>query len=264
MDSNLPATGTAQLLTLLSTYVPDTFINDLMPRPRDRGRRQQFSPAQLYRIHLLSVLTPVHSFNQLVRLLAEQRAWRRFAHLSNRHAVPDVWMFNQFRERVGVSGLRQINERILKPLLPKDVGPRRGRRSDRCDGFGGRLFRAQKKTTGKYSALRAALGGRTLKCGQSRFFVGYKKHTFRLWLRQHQRGVLLVPLVSWVSPANYGEGGFLKPSVIYCHRRWRWHPNIIVADMGYIEADTKRQLRETRRHRGGDPAEREHAFGSAV
>lgn len=85
-----------------------------------------------------------------------------------------------------------------------------------------------------------------MKCGQSRFFVGYKKHTLRLWLRQHQRGVLLAPLVSWVAPANYGEGGFLKPSVIYCHRRWRWHPNIIVADMGYIDADTKRQLRQTR------------------
>ena len=122
MDSNLPATGTAQLLTLLSTYVPDTFINDLMPRHRDRGRRQQFSPAQLYRIHLLSVLTPVHSFNQLVRLLAEQRAWRRFAHLSNRHAIPDVWMLNQFREHVGVSGLRQINERLLEPLLPQSAG----------------------------------------------------------------------------------------------------------------------------------------------
>jgi len=117
MDSNLPATGTAQLLTLLSTYVPDTFINDLMPRHRDRGRRQQFSPAQLYRIHLLSVLTPVHSFNQLVRLLAEQRAWRRFAHLSNRHAIPDVWMLNQFRERAGVRELRQINERLWEPLL---------------------------------------------------------------------------------------------------------------------------------------------------
>jgi hypothetical protein len=57
---------------------------------------------------------------------------------------------------------------------------------------------------------------------------------------------LLVPLVSWVTPANYGEGGLLKPSVIYCERRWQWHPSIIVADMGYIEADTKRRRRETR------------------
>ena len=90
------------------------------------------------------------------------------------------------------------------------------------------------------------MGGRTLKCGQSRFFVGYKKHTFRLWLRDYARGVLLVPLVSWAAPANYGEGGFLKPSVTYCERRWQWHPDIVVADMGYIDAGTKQQLREGR------------------
>jgi hypothetical protein len=108
------------------------------------------------------------------------------------------------------------------------------------------VFRAQKKKTGQYSAPRAALGGRTLKCGQSRFFVGYKKHSFRLWLRRYQRGVLLVPLVSWVAPANYGEGGFLRPSVVYCHRRWQWYPHLIVADMGYIEADTKADLRQSR------------------
>ena len=107
------------------------------------------------------------------------------------------------------------------------------------------MFRAQKKKTGQYSAHRAALGGRTLKCGQSRFFVGYKKHTFRLWLRSYQRGVLLVPLVSWVAPANYGEGGFLRPSVIHCHRRWQCYPHLIVADMGYIEAGTKADLRQS-------------------
>jgi hypothetical protein len=122
MDSNLPATGTAQLLSLLSPYVPDTFINELIPRHRGRGRRQQLSSAQLYRLHLLSVLTPVHAFNHLVRLLAEQRAWRRFAHLANRQAVPDVWRWHQFRERAGVGGLRQINERLLEPLLPTGAG----------------------------------------------------------------------------------------------------------------------------------------------
>jgi hypothetical protein len=122
MDSKLPVTGTAEFLTLLSPYVPDTFINDLIPRHRGRGRRQQLSSAQLYRIHLLSVLTPVHAFNHLVRLLAEQRAWRRFAHLSNRQEVPDVWMLNQFRERCGVSGLRQINDQLLEPLLPSGTG----------------------------------------------------------------------------------------------------------------------------------------------
>jgi hypothetical protein len=46
------------------------------------------------------------------------------------------------------------------------------------------------------------MGGRTLKTGQSRCFIGYKKHTLRLWLHQYPVGVQLVPLVSWVAPAN--------------------------------------------------------------
>ena len=121
MDSKLPATGTAQFLKLLSPYIPDTFINEVVPRHRGRGGRQQLGSAQLYRANLLSVLTPVHAFNHLVRLLAEQRDWRRFAHLSNRQAVPDVWMLNQFRERCGVSGLRQINEQLLAPMLPQST-----------------------------------------------------------------------------------------------------------------------------------------------
>jgi hypothetical protein len=74
--------------------------------------------------------------------------------------------------------------------------------------------------------------------------VGYKKHTFRLWLRRYRRGVLLVPVISWIAPANYSEGQFLPPSVVYSQRRWQWHPSIVVADMGYIDAATKRYLRE--------------------
>jgi hypothetical protein len=48
----------------------------------------------------------------------------------------------------------------------------------------------------EHPAARVALGGRTLKTGQSRCFVGYKKHTLRLWLHDYSVGVLLVPLVS--------------------------------------------------------------------
>jgi hypothetical protein len=118
MDSMVAATGTAELLGLISAHIPDSFINDLIPHRCGRGRRQDFSAAQLWRVHLLSVLSPVHAFNQLVRLLPEQRAWRRFARLANRKEVPDVRMLHDFREQLGVGGLRQINEQLLQPLLP--------------------------------------------------------------------------------------------------------------------------------------------------
>jgi hypothetical protein len=55
---------------------------------------------------------------------------------------------------------------------------------------------------------------------------------------------LLVPLVSWVTPANVSEGGLLVPSLHYCDRRWSWWPRQVVADMGYLAAQSKRLCRE--------------------
>src|SRR5664280_859383 len=106
------------------------------------------------------------------------------------------------------------------------------------------LVAASKKSTGRYSAARAALGGRTLKTGQSRCFVGYKKHTLRLWLHHYPVGVQLVPLVSWVAPANVSEGGLLVPSLHYCQQQWVGCPPLVVADMGCLGAAAKQQCRE--------------------
>lgn len=88
------------------------------------------------------------------------------------------------------------------------------------------------------------MGGRTIKTGQSRWFVGYKKHTLRLWLSQHRDKVLLVPLVSWVAPANCNETRFVKPSVELCLKRLHWAPAVIVGDMAYVSLELQRDLRE--------------------
>lgn len=117
VQSPLPATGTAELLDLLARYVPDEFINRLIPGNRRQGRRNYFNAAQLWRIHLLAMLTPAHSFNALVRLLPEQPAWRRFAQLNHRHRTPDVRMLSEFRAQAGVASLRQINEQLVCRLL---------------------------------------------------------------------------------------------------------------------------------------------------
>jgi hypothetical protein len=98
--------------------------------------------------------------------------------------------------------------------------------------------------TGCYSARRAALGGRTLKTGQSRWFVGYKKHTLRLWLHSCASQVLLVPVVSWAAPANRGESLFLWPSLQYCQQRLAWLPDIVVGDRGYLSLEGQRRIRE--------------------
>jgi len=117
MDSQLPATGTAELLDLLDPYVPDDFINQTWPNGSTGGRRRTHSAAQLYRLHLLCLLSPVHSVNLLVKMLPEQRAWRQFARLRRQNEVPGVRMWHEFRARVGVGGLRRINQHLLQPLL---------------------------------------------------------------------------------------------------------------------------------------------------
>ena len=66
---------------------------------------------------MLTLLTPAHSFNLMLRLLQEQRSWRKFARLPNRYRLPGPSQLHEFREAIGVVGLRQVNERLLGPLL---------------------------------------------------------------------------------------------------------------------------------------------------
>jgi hypothetical protein len=114
---NLPATGTAALLELLSPFVPDDHINELLPRHRGRGRRSEWSSSQLLRVCLLLLLTPARSSNLLCKLLPEQRAWRRFAHLPNRRLLPNTRQLHEFRDRLTPLVLRALNERLIDGLL---------------------------------------------------------------------------------------------------------------------------------------------------
>jgi hypothetical protein len=123
MSNWLPSVGSLALLSALTDFVPDEFINSRWPLPRRSGRRFHFSAAQLWRVHLLAALSGGQSFNAVRRLLIDQRAWRRFAHLPNERAVPDTRMLHQFRSRVGVSGWRWINDYLVQQVL--EVAPLR-------------------------------------------------------------------------------------------------------------------------------------------
>jgi len=119
----LPVTGTSALLEKLSPHVPDDLINLLLAQKSRRGRPRLFSAAQLFRVNLLALLTPAHSFNLLVALLAEHRPWRSFARLRNRLVLPDARMLHDFRDRLDLAKLRCINKSLLTRLL------------DDCDGL---------------------------------------------------------------------------------------------------------------------------------
>jgi hypothetical protein len=113
----LPATGTAAFLQTISPHIPDDLIDTLFEQRSTRGRPQHFSPAQLFRVSLLPLLTPARSYNLIVSLLGEQRSLRSFARLPNRMAVPDVRMLHEFRNRMDLAKLRRLNAYLLRPLL---------------------------------------------------------------------------------------------------------------------------------------------------
>jgi len=237
----LPPVGTSELLRVLSPHIPDQFINERFVRQRREGRRLRFSAAQLWRVHLLALLTRTFSFNALIRCLPEQEQWRRFAHLPNRFAVPDVRMLKDFRRALGAGVFVRStticfgNFWSTRPSM-KEPWPSWTRRTYRPAP---RI----KKQTGNWSARRATLGARSRRPGKTRFFVGYKKHTLRLWISGHTPAIMFAPLVSWATPAHVPEGYLLKPSLWYCRERIHWWPQVVVGDMGYIHQETKRWLR---------------------
>jgi hypothetical protein len=114
---SLPQTGSGALLEKLSPFLDDGWINELIRPPGGAGRPRAFSSAQLFRVLLLSLLTPAHSFNLVLELLPENRAWRKFARLPNQRLLPDAKMLSQFRARLDLRLLREINARLLQPLL---------------------------------------------------------------------------------------------------------------------------------------------------
>jgi|SRR5690349_23117562 len=117
MPISLETTGSNALLERLAPFIPDEFINDLVPAQVGRGRRRHWSPAQLYRLLLLTLLTPAHSCNLMLELLDQERAWRKFARLPNRYRLPVASQLHDFRTAMGIGGLRRVNERLLVPLL---------------------------------------------------------------------------------------------------------------------------------------------------
>ena len=76
MSNRLPPIGTNLLLERVSDYVPDDFIARLCARDFTGGRRHALNAPQLWRVHLLALLTSTHSLNLVVAQLSEQPGWR--------------------------------------------------------------------------------------------------------------------------------------------------------------------------------------------
>jgi hypothetical protein len=117
MTTGLPRTGSIGLLEAVSAHVPDEFITELCSRGKTGGRRYDLDAAQLWRVHLLAVLSSSHSLNLVITQLREQPAWRQFCRI--RRFLPGTRMLHEFRQQVGVSGLRRINQHLVSRLVSR-------------------------------------------------------------------------------------------------------------------------------------------------
>ncbi len=234
MSLTLPPVGTSQLLELVSSYAPDDYITEVCPRHFTGGRRHILSAAQLWRTHLLAVLTSTHSLNLLVAQLPEQAAWRRFGRL--RSTLPTARMLHEFRQAVGVGGLRATQpasgaRRLLRRtgLQPNAVALMDATDLPAaCSGFKKKIPAITPPRMPRWAGVHSRLARAA---GSSRLC---KVAPLRLWLPTVHPSVTLVPLVSWPTPGNVAEGGLLRPSLHWCRRHLGWWPGIVVADMGYL------------------------------
>src|SRR4030042_1616750 len=105
------------VLEKISSHIPDDEIDFLFPfrSYNTQGRLREFKTSQLYRVHILTMIKGVTSFNKVCAEIKSRRFFRDFCHFKN--------------------------------------------------------------------------------------FIGYKKHTLRLWLKIKGKN-LMIPLISFIEPAN--------------------------------------------------------------
>ena len=138
--------------------------------------------------------------------------------------VPDVRMRHEFRARLGVAGLRRINQHLLQPLMEAYAWRQRSvgliDATDLPAACGG--FKKAPATIRRTAPRWAGARSSAVRAGA---LSATSAHTLRLWLHDYTVGVQFVPLLSWVTPANVSEGGLLAPSASghgIGARRWSW------------------------------------------
>lgn len=111
-------------LERFSKVIPDSEIDLKFPklRPRkiwstNRGRRKIFSSSQLYRMHLVTLLKHIFSFNRLFIELKQRRLLRKFCNILNKYNIPNRRIFFEFRKYLKEEGFVKIKAMLLNRLL---------------------------------------------------------------------------------------------------------------------------------------------------
>jgi len=103
-------------LDRISMVIPDASINELFPAnyPSKLGKPFSLTTAQYYRIHLLSLLKGITSFNRLCSELLYHQSYRRFSRIKSISKVPKPNTLSDFRLHLGSEAFGLINDILLK------------------------------------------------------------------------------------------------------------------------------------------------------
>lgn len=100
-------------LLVISKVHPDRWLDDQWPRSRSQGRYRPLATSQLVRIHLLTLIKALGSFNRACTELGHNTDFRRFCRLHPSQRAPTPGYLTQFREAFGPQGWTRLHRHLL-------------------------------------------------------------------------------------------------------------------------------------------------------
>ena len=107
------------ILEKISPHIPDDEIDFLFPfrNFNTQGRLKAFKTSQLYRVHVLTMIKGVTSFNKVCAEFKSRRSFRDFCRLKNKKFAPTNRILSEFRGYLKPSGFEEITRLITLTFL---------------------------------------------------------------------------------------------------------------------------------------------------
>ena len=107
------------VLEKISSHIPDDEIDFLFPfrKFNTQGRLREFKASQLYRVHILTMIKGVTSFNKVCDEIKSRRSFRDFCRFKNKKSTPTNHILSGFRDYLKPSGFDEITRLITLTFL---------------------------------------------------------------------------------------------------------------------------------------------------
>jgi hypothetical protein len=107
------------ILEKISSHIPDDEIDFLFPfrSYHTQGRLREFKTTQLYRVHILTMIKGVTSFNKICAEIKSRRFFRDFCHFKNKKSTPIKRILSEFRDYLKPAGFEEIARLITLSFL---------------------------------------------------------------------------------------------------------------------------------------------------